>query len=245
MGEKRHRFANGWYGWHGFLLSFRFLPRKKRVGREQDVDQFLTALRSACFKNDGTKTGQKSDLSNQRAVCPDAPLKSRLHPSITKLTISSVTSKRADTIPPFPGSDAFRPAGSEYHENTRDRVLWYPRRKKLKLFFTFFLMALSSPTLPSFLSCIVQDRTSPSAACSAAFVMPVLYNRHLCHVLNLTWLSVSTGAPNAMFPELPLYIRLAVRLQLDLPCPLRKSVGKSGLWATPNTLCANIIRLFI
>ena len=106
-----------------FCVYFRFLPGKKRGGREQDVDQFLTALRSACLQNDGTKTGQESDLSNQRAVCPDAPLRSRLHPLITKVRISSVINKRTDTIPPFPGSDAFRPAGSEYRENTRNRVL--------------------------------------------------------------------------------------------------------------------------
>ncbi len=106
-----------------FLLSFRFLPGKKRGGREQDVDQFLTALRSVCLQNDGTKTGQESDLSNQRAVCPDAPLRSRLHPSITKITISSVISKRTDRVPLSSGSDCFRPAGSEYRENTRNRVL--------------------------------------------------------------------------------------------------------------------------
>lgn len=37
-----------------FFVYFRFLPGKKRGGREQDVDQFLTALRSACLQNDGT-----------------------------------------------------------------------------------------------------------------------------------------------------------------------------------------------
>ena len=106
-----------------FFVSFRFLPGKKMGGREQDVDQFLTALRSVCLQNDGTKTGQESDLSNQRAVCPDAPLRSRLHPSITKITISSVISKRTDRVPLSSGSDCFRPAGSEYRENTRNRVL--------------------------------------------------------------------------------------------------------------------------
>ena len=61
-------------------------------------------------------------------------------------------------------------------------------------------MALSFPMLPSFLSCIVQGSTSPFAVHIDMFVMPGLYNRCLCHVLNLTGLSVSTGAPNAMFP---------------------------------------------
>ncbi|MBO7645481.1 MAG: hypothetical protein J6S52_00495 [Prevotella sp.] len=47
-------------------------------------------------------------------------------------------------------------------------------------------MALSSPTLPSSFVYIVQGGASPFAACSAAFVMPGLYNQRLCHVLNLT-----------------------------------------------------------
>ena len=31
-----------------FFVSFRFPPGKKRDGREKEVDQFLTALRSVC-----------------------------------------------------------------------------------------------------------------------------------------------------------------------------------------------------
>ena len=107
----------------GFLRIFSIPAREEEGGREQDVDQFLTALRSVCLKNDGTKTGQESDLSNQRAVCPDAPLRLRLHPSVTNITLCSITSKRVGKIPPFPGSDAFHQAGSEYRENTRNRVL--------------------------------------------------------------------------------------------------------------------------
>ena len=47
------------------------------------------------------------------------------------------------------------------------------------------------------------------------------------------------------FPGRPLYIRLAVRVQSDLPCRIPKSVGKSGLYDASNTLFINIIRLFV
>lgn len=88
-------------------------------------------------------------------------------------------------------------------------------------------MALSFPMLPSFLSCIVQGSTSPFAVHIDMFVMPGLYNRCLCHVLNLTEPSVSIGAPDAMFPGCSLYKSFAVSVQSDLPCRLRWIVGKT------------------
>ena len=106
-------------------------------------------------------------------------------------------------------------------------------------------MALYSPPSPSSPVYIVQGSTSPFAARFAAFVMPGLYNRCLCHVLNLTELSVSIGEPDAMFPGCSLYKSFAVSVQSDLPCRIPKRVGKSGLYDAPNTLYINIIRLFI
>ena len=69
------------------------------------------------------KNGTNIRLIKSKSRLSGCPLKSCLHPSITKVTISSVLSKRADTIPPFPGPDAFRPAWAEYRKNTRNWVL--------------------------------------------------------------------------------------------------------------------------
>ena len=99
--------------------------------------------------------------------------------------------------------------------------------------------------LPPFLPGIVQGGTSPFAACFAALVIHGLYNRHLCLVLNITGLSFSIGAPDAMFPGCSLYNSFAVRVQSDLPYRLRKNVGKSRVFVSLNTLYINIIRLFI
>ena len=62
------------------------------------------------------------------------------------------------------------------------------------------MTALSSLTLPSSSVYIVQGGASPFAIRFAVSFTPGLDNRRLRHVLNLTGLSVSTGAPNAMFP---------------------------------------------
>ena len=142
-------------------------------------------------------------------------------------------------IPSFPGSDAYRSAGSEYRENTRNRVLWYLRRKKLKKF-SLFLMALYSPPSPSSPVYIVQGSTSPFAARFAAFVMPGLYNRCLCHVLNLTELSVSIGAPDAMFPGCSLYKSFAVSVQSDLPFRIPK-VSAKVVFMTHLTHCTSTL----
>ena len=48
-----------------------------------------------------------------------------------------------------------------------------------------------------------------------------------------------------MFLGCPLYNPFAVRVQSELPCHIPNSVGKSGLYVSPNTLYTNIIRLFI
>ena len=66
-------------------------------------------------------------LSNQRAVCPDAPFISRLHPSVAKITLCLVTSKRTDKIPPFPGSDTARPEGPGFHEKHSKTGTLIPR----------------------------------------------------------------------------------------------------------------------
>ena len=120
-----------------------------------------------------------------------------------------------------------------------------PRTKKVEIFFTFFLMANLLPMLPSFQLGIVQGGTSTFAACYAALVLPGLYNRRLCQLLNLTGLSVTMVSPDAMFPRCLLYNSFAVRVEKDSPHRLRKSVGKSGLCDAPNTLYISIIRLFI
>ena len=116
------------------FVSFRFLPGKKMGGKEQDVDQFLTALCSVCPENDGTKTGQKSDLSNQRAVCPDAPFRSRLHPSLTKVILCPFSCKRTSSFSPNPSLKSFRPARPEYREIARFRVLRHLGLKKVEIF---------------------------------------------------------------------------------------------------------------
>ncbi|MBR1434950.1 MAG: hypothetical protein IJ584_07545 [Bacteroidales bacterium] len=61
---------------------------------EPDINQLLTRICPNCPKTDGTKTGQKSDLSIQRAVCPDALFRLPSHPSGTKVILCPVTSKR-------------------------------------------------------------------------------------------------------------------------------------------------------
>ena len=83
--------------------------------------------------------------------------------------------------------------------------------------FSLFFDGTSFLTLPSSLVYIVQGGASPFAVRFAVSFTPGLYKRHLCHVLNLTGLSVSIGAPNAMFPGCSLYSSIAFRVQSDLP----------------------------
>ena len=59
-------------------------------------------------------TGQKSDLSNQRAAYPDAPLRSRLHPTPAKRILCPFSCKRTSSFFRYPAPEAFSPTGAEY-----------------------------------------------------------------------------------------------------------------------------------
>ena len=183
-----------------------------------------------CLRYEGTKTGQISDLSNQRAVCPDAPFRSRLHPSLTKVILCPFSCKKASSsffrcsargASVLPGQSITKLLEIGYSDASGQNC---------RNFFQFFLMANLIPVLPSFLLGLVQHGAFPLAARFAVSFLPRLDNRRLCHVLNLTRLGVAVVSPNAIFPGRPLYIRFAVRVQSELPHRLLKSVGKSSLF---------------
>ena len=97
-------------------------------------------------------------------------------------------------------------------------------------------MANLLPVLPSFLVYIVQDGNNSFAVRFATILLPGLYIRRVCHLFNLTGLSVPIASPDAAFPGVPLDIHVAVGEHSDLPCRPRRIVGKSGVFNRYKTL---------
>ena len=203
---------------------------------EPSVNQLLAAICSACPKTDGTKTGQKPDLSIQRAACPDALFRLPLHPTPTKLQKCPVLTKNpgGNLLSSSPKNQ--RSPGSEYRERYSKSGTLILRAKIVENFSNFFLMANLLPVLPSFRSRIVQDGPASSAVRFATILLPGLYIRRVCHFFNLTGLSVPIASPDAAFPGAPLDIHFAVREHSDLPCRLRWIVGKSSVFNRYNIL---------
>ena len=203
---------------------------------EPSVNQLLAAICAAFPKTDGTKTGQKSDLSIQRAACPDALFRLPLHPSTTKVRNCPVLTKNPGGNRLFSNEETHRFPGSEYRERySKPGTLILPT-KKVEKFSNFFLMANLHPVLPSIPTCIVQGGASVSAVRFATILLTGLYNRRVCHLFNLTGLSVGKVSPDAMFPGAPLDIHFAVRGQSDLPRKFHRIVGKTGVFNRSNTL---------
>ena len=138
---------------------------------EPIVNQLLAAICSACPKTYGTKTGQKSDLSIQRAACPDALFRLTLHPTPTKIQNCPVLTKNPGRNRLFSNEETHRSGGSEYRERYSKSGTLILRAKKVENFSNFFLMANHHPVLPSFLSCI--DKTDP-------LLLPSVLPRSLC-----------------------------------------------------------------
>ena len=203
---------------------------------EPSVNQLLAAICAAFPKTDGTKTGQKSDLSIQRAACPDALFRLPLHPSTTKIQNCPVLTKNQGRNRLFSSEETHCFPGSEYRERYSIPSTLILRAKIVEKFLNLFLMANLHPVLPSIPTFIVQGGASVSAVRSATILLPGLYNRPLCPVLNLTRLSVPTASPDAAFPDAPLDIHCAVRAHSDLPCGIHRTVGKTGVFNLSNTL---------
>ena len=203
---------------------------------EPSVNQLLAAICSACPKSDGTKTGQKSDLSIQRAACPDALFRLPLHPSTTKVRICPVLTKNPGRNRQFSSEETHRPGGSEYRERYSKPGTPILRTKKVENFLNFFSMANLLHVLPSFRLRIVQDGLTSFAVRFATILLPGLYIRRVCHLFYLTGLSIEKVSSDATFPGAPLDIHLAVREHSDLPCRLRGIVGKSDVFSLSNTL---------
>ena len=203
---------------------------------EPNVNQLLAAICSAFPKTDGTKTGQKSDLSIQRAACPDALFRLPLHPTPTKIQNCPVLTKNpgGNLLSSSPKNQRY--SGSEYRERYSKSGTLILRAKKVDKFLNFFLMANLLPVLPSFQPCIVQDGHTSFSVRFATILLPGLYNRRICHLFNLTGLSVPIVSPDAAFPGAPLDIHFAVKEQSDLPCRLRWIVGKSSVFNRYNIL---------
>ena len=203
---------------------------------EPSVNQLLAAICSACPKTDGTKTGQKPDLSIQRAACPDALFRLPLHPTPTKIQNCPVLTKNTGGNLLSSSPKNHQSSGSEYRERYSKSGTLILRAKKVEKLLNFFLMANLHPVLPSVPTCIVQGGAAVSAVRFATILLPGLYNRPLCPVLNLTRLSVPIPSPDAALPGAPLDIRFAVREHSDLPCRLPRIVGKTGVFNPSNTL---------
>jgi hypothetical protein len=108
---------------------------------EPYVNQLLAAICSACPKSDGTKTGQKSDLSIQRAACRDALFRLPLHPSATKVRNCPVLTKNPGRNRLFSSEETHCSPGSEYRERYSKSGTLILRTKKVENFSNFILMA--------------------------------------------------------------------------------------------------------
>ena len=148
---------------------------------EPYVNQLLAAICSACPKSDGTKTGQKSDLSIQRAACPDALFRLPLHPTPTKIQNCPVLTKKSGGNPLSSSSETHRSPGSEYRERYSKSGTLILRTKKVEIFSNFFLMANLVRSCHPLRVRIGQDPRTPFAVGFATFLLPGLYNRRLCH----------------------------------------------------------------
>ena len=105
---------------------------------EPYVNQLLAAICTAFPKTDGTKTGQKRDLSIQRAACPDALFRLPLHPTTTKIQNCPVLTKNPDGNPLSSSSETHRSQGSEYRERYSKSGTLILRAKKVEIFSNFF-----------------------------------------------------------------------------------------------------------
>ena len=105
---------------------------------EPYVNQLLAAICSPCPKTDGTKTGQKRDLSIQRAACPDALFRLPLHPTPTKLQNCPVLTKNpgGNLLSSSPKNQRY--SGSEYRERYSKSGTLILRAKKVDKFLNFF-----------------------------------------------------------------------------------------------------------
>ena len=203
---------------------------------EPSVNQLLAAVCSVSPKTDGTKTGQKRDLSIQRAACPDALFRLPLHPTPTKLQNCPVLTKNPDGNPLSSSPKNQRSPGSEYRERYSKSGTLILLAKKVEILSNFFLMANLLPVLPSFRSRIVQDGPTSSAVRFVTILLPGLYIQRVCHFFKLTGLSVPIASPDAAFSGVPLDIHVAVGEHSDLPCRPRRIVGKSGVFNRYKTL---------
>ena len=115
---------------------------------EPIVNQLLAAICSACPKTYGTKTGQKSDLSIQRAACPDALFRLTLHPTPTKIQNCPVLTKKSGGNPLSSSSKTHRSPGSEYRERYSKSGTLILAAKKVENFSNFFFDGKPCPELP-------------------------------------------------------------------------------------------------
>ena len=105
---------------------------------EPNVNQLLAAICSAFPKTDGTKTGQKSDLSIQRAACPDALFRLPLHPTPTKIQNCPVLTKNTGGNLLSSSPKNHQSSGSEYRERYSKSGTLILRAKKVEKFLNFF-----------------------------------------------------------------------------------------------------------
>ena len=143
---------------------------------EPYVNQLLAAICSACPKTDGTKTGQKRDLSIQRAACPDALFRLPLHPTPTKIQNCPVLTKKSGGNRLSSSSKTHRSPGSEYRERYSKSGTLILRTKKVEIISNFFLMANLVRSCHPLRVRIGQDLRTPFAVRFAMFLLPGLYN---------------------------------------------------------------------
>ena len=143
---------------------------------EPYVNQLLAAICSACPKTDGTKTGQKRDLSIQRAACPDALFRLPLHPTPTKIQNCPVLTKKSGANPLSSSSETHCSPGSEYRERYSKSGTLILAAKKVENFSNFFLMANLVRSCHPLRVRIGLDPRTPFAVRFATFLLPGLYN---------------------------------------------------------------------
>ena len=216
---------------------------------EPDINQLLTRICPNCPKTDGTKTGQKSDLSIQRAVCLDALFRLPSHPSDTKVILCPVTSKRFVDITLIFNPRAFNHPGSK-HSGRQSRLFITGTHlvliiEKVDIFSKNFRSAFDVQCCHSLQGGIVHSGIRQIAVCFAIIHSGGLYIRGFRIILNHTGLLQLTSTPCAISTTSPLYIPFAIPSLADVPIQPCTMCRKCGHFRASNTLFNKIIRLFI
>ena len=127
-----------------FFVSLKSLPEKKRVRREQEVNQFLTALCSVLSSVWRDKNGTNIRFIKSKSRLSGCPVQITSASFYGKGNTLSFFLQEDFIILPKSFAHIFPSSGPEYRETAWIRVLRYTCRKKLKFSQKIFCRLLMS-----------------------------------------------------------------------------------------------------